>query len=90
MKKDAALIIDIGTGSTRVAVVSCEGKLVRIKGCKNTYYIDEAYDDAKYFLPNELKETIFSLIKEVLKNLEGFRIKYLSSSAARESFVLLD
>lgn len=90
MKKDAALIIDIGTGSTRVAIVSCEGKLVRIKGSKNTYYIDEAYDDAKYFLPNELKETIFSLIKKVLENLKGYRIKYLSSSAARESFVLLD
>jgi len=90
MTKDAALIIDIGTGSTRVAVVSCEGELVRIKGSKNTYYLDEAYDDAKYFLPSELKETISSLIKEVLENLEGFRIKYLSSSAARESFVLLD
>lgn len=90
MKKDAALIIDIGTGSTRIAVVSCEGKIVRIKSSKNTYFIDEAYDDAKYFLPNKLKETIFSLITEVLKNLEGFRIKYLSSSAARESFVLLD
>lgn len=90
MRKDAALIIDIGTGSTRVAVVTCEGELVRIKGSKNTYYIDEAYEDAKYFLPNDLKKTIFSLIKEVLENLDDFRIKYVSSSAARESFVLLD
>ncbi len=90
MKKTAALIIDIGTGSTRVAIVSDEGKLIKIKGKKNTYYIDDVYEDAKYFVPHELKEKIFSLIHEVLEDLEGFKISYLSSSAARESFVLLD
>ncbi|WP_413538397.1 FGGY-family carbohydrate kinase [Enterococcus malodoratus] len=90
MKQDAALIIDIGTGSTRVAVISSEGKIVGIKGFKNTYYVDSEYSDAKYFLPNELKQNIFSRIEDLLSELKDYKIKYLSSSSARESFVLLD
>ena len=90
MKQDAALIIDIGTGSTRVAVISSEGKIVGIKGFKNTYYVDSEYSDAKYFLPNELKQNIFSRIEDLLSELKDYKIKYLSSSSARESFILLD
>ncbi|MBO0451535.1 FGGY-family carbohydrate kinase [Candidatus Enterococcus murrayae] len=90
MSQEAALIIDIGTGSTRVAVITSEGTLVTIKGVKNNYHLDNRYKDAKYFLPEELKQTIFQLIHEVLNELKGVSIKYVSSSAARESFVLID
>jgi len=90
MNQEAALIIDVGTGSTRVAVVSDEGRLLSIKGRKNTYHLDERYKDAKYFLPEELKENIFQLIHEVMKETKEVAIKYVSSSAARESFVLID
>ncbi|MGH1885413.1 FGGY family carbohydrate kinase [Enterococcus avium] len=90
MIRDAALIIDIGTGSTRIAAISNSGEIVSIKSFKNVYYLDNEYPDAKYFLPNELKQNIFSLIKEMLSELKDYRINYLSASSARESFVLLN
>lgn len=90
MIQNAALIIDIGTGSTRIAAVSNEGKLLGIKNFKNKFYSDDEYNDAKYFVPNELKQNIYSGIKELLTELKNCKIHYISSSSARESFVLLN
>ena len=45
------LLIDLGTGSTRVALVSSDGELVAMHSFFNRYYRDEAYPDAQYFLP---------------------------------------
>lgn len=90
MIQDVALIIDIGTGSTRVAAVSCRGAILNIKSFKNSFYVDDEYNDAKYFIPNELKQNIFLGVKELSSDLKSCKIRYISSSSARESFVLLD
>lgn len=87
---DTQLIIDIGTGSTRVALVSNELKIIAVKSFKNHYYVDSMYQDAKYFLPIELKDKIFLNIQELIKENSNCKIKYISSSAARESVVLID
>lgn len=90
MKKEASLIIDIGTGSSRVAIVSDTFEIINIKSMTNTYYVDEKYNDAKYFIPEELKNNILLMITEVLESLENYSIRYISSAAARESIILLD
>lgn len=89
MMKDAALVIDIGTGSSRIAIVSLDKEIVALKAFVNSYYIDKQYDDAKFFLPNEFKEKIFSIIKELISETD-YHIKFITSSAARESIVLVD
>ena len=47
------LLIDLGTGSTRVALTDTHGKILAIRSFFNHYYRDEDYPDAQYFLPEE-------------------------------------
>ena len=46
------LIIDVGTGNSRVALVNETGELIDISSFENKYYKDQSYDDAQYFSPN--------------------------------------
>ena len=47
------LLVDLGTGNTRVSLVSQKGEILGIRTFTNTYYRDSAYSDAQYFLPSE-------------------------------------
>ena len=47
------LLIDLGTGSTRAALVRADGEILAVSSFVNRYYRDEAYPDAQYFLPQE-------------------------------------
>lgn len=90
MCKDAYLIVDIGTGNSRVVLMTVEGELVGIRSFANQYHRDYAYEDALYFLPEDWSELIFSYVKELLISYPDYHIKALTSTSARESVVLIN
>lgn len=84
------LIVDLGTGNTRVALVSSDGKILGIRTFTNTYYKDELYPDAQFFVPEEWKKKIFRCCSELCSRFPNIRIDAVSSAGARQSIVLLD
>ena len=88
--KKASLIIDIGTGSTRVALVTRKFEIKEVLSFSNTYYEDERYKDAKLFDPEELERKIYLFLSKIVRNNPEYLITHISSSAARESVVLID
>ena len=89
-KNNAYLIIDIGTGNARVALVRPDGEILRIKRENVHYEIDSNFDDAIYFSPEVLWEQIKRLIAEVLVDTAEFRVKAITATSQREGIVLID
>ena len=52
------LLVDLGTGNTRVALADSAGAIWDMRTYTNSYYRDDAYEDAQYFLPAEWEERI--------------------------------
>ncbi|NLC72928.1 MAG: carbohydrate kinase [Ruminococcaceae bacterium] len=90
MQKMHYLLLDIGTGSTRAALAEAGGHIIDTLSFENSYYRDETYADALYFLPEELKSKIISLCRQLTEKHPEANICAVSASAARQSFVLLD
>ena len=84
------LLIDLGTGSTRAALVSSDGTMVAIRSFFNRYYRDEAYPDAQYFLPEEWEAEILRCCRELHEEHPEIRVRAVSAAGARQSIVLLD
>ena len=84
------LMVDLGTGNTRVAVTDSAGKILALRTFTNTYYRDNAYPDAQFFLPQEWEELILKCCDELHKELPDIKINAVSSASARETIVLLD
>ena len=63
------LMVDLGTGNTRVAVTDSTGKILALRTFTNTYYRDDAYPDAQYFLPQEWEELILKYCDELHEEL---------------------
>ena len=83
-------MVDLGTGNTRVALVDSCGEIIDIRTISNTYYRDNAYSDAQYFLPQEWEAEIIRCCDELHAANPGIRVSALSSAGARQSIVLLD
>ena len=84
------LLVDLGTGNTRVALTDSSGKILALRTFTNVYYTDNAYPDAHYFLPQEWEELILKYCDEIHNELPDVKIDAVSSAAARETIVLLD
>ncbi|MEG1989055.1 MAG: FGGY family carbohydrate kinase [Oscillibacter sp.] len=84
------LLVDLGTGSSRVALVSAQGEILGMESFANPYYRDEAYEDAQYFRPEEWRENILTGCKKLCEAHPDRRIAAVSSAGARQSIVLLD
>lgn len=84
------LMVDLGTGNTRVLLVTSEGEILGIRAFQNTYYKDDLYDDAQYFLPEEWQEKILQAADEICRELPDVRIDAVSSAGARQTIVLFD
>lgn len=78
------MIVDIGTGNSRVALVREDGALICVKTFENIYYIDEAYEDAQYFDPLFWKRNILGLCREIIHMYPNITIDAISSSGARK------
>lgn len=84
------MIVDMGTGNSRVALVREDGRLICVKSFENVYYIDDAYEDAQYFDPSYWKRNILDLCREVIREHPDIIIDAISSSGARETIVLIN
>ena len=84
------LMIDLGTGNSRAALVSSEGTILGVKSFENVYHRDDSYDDALYFLPAEWRVKILSACAELCGEHPNVRIDAVSSAGARQTVVLFD
>ncbi|HEY4288604.1 MAG TPA: FGGY family carbohydrate kinase [Puia sp.] len=88
--KEAYLIIDIGTGNARAAVVSPGGELLGIHRENIIYHKDEHYPEALYFDPAQLWEQICSIASQAVKKAGDVTVVAVTSTSQREGIVLLD
>ena len=47
------LMVDLGTGNSRVALVDSDGGILGLRTYTNVYHRDSAYEDGQYFLPED-------------------------------------
>lgn len=84
------LLIDLGTGSTRAALVAETGEMLAVRSFFNRYYRDDAYLDAQYFLPGEWEAELMRCCRELHADRPDVRVRLVSAAGARQSIVLLD
>ncbi|WP_353124559.1 FGGY-family carbohydrate kinase [Parapedobacter pyrenivorans] len=86
----AFLVIDIGTGNVRAAVVSTGSELLALAR-ENVHYVkDDDYPDSIYFDPTALWEQINQLVKTVLAKAGDAEILAITATSQREGIVVLD
>ena len=86
----AYLIYDIGTGNSRVSIVSEQKEMIGLRTFENRYYRDFRYKDALYFKPEEMLLGVMRCTGELLKAHPEVRIEAVTATSARESIVLID
>lgn len=84
------IVIDAGTGNSKVALVSSEGHIHEVISFENKYYKDYTYKDAQYFLPSEWEQNILYNCKEVINRNKNIKVDAVISTSARQSIVLFD
>ncbi|WP_102346215.1 FGGY-family carbohydrate kinase [Bacillus sp. Marseille-P3661] len=84
------LIIDVGTGNTRVGIASTTGTVLAVESIETKYYRESAYPDSQSFKPEEMFDKIKNLIKHVLAKTPDVRIMSILSTSQREGIVLID
>jgi len=88
--KEAYLIIDIGTGNARAAVVSPGGELLAIHRETIIYHKDEHYPGALYFDPARLWEQVCRIASHAVQKAGDVTVVAITSTSQREGIVLLD
>jgi autoinducer-2 kinase len=88
-KQEAYMVIDIGTGNVRVAVVNKNGKVLGVQRADIRYVKDNKYPDALYFDANELWQQVSRLAKAALLSLPGIVIRAFTATSQREGIVLI-
>lgn len=89
-QQDAYLVLDIGTGNVRSAIVTPAGEILGVARADIRYYRDELYSDSIYFKPEELWQQLMLLTAEALKQAGNVRIKAATTTSQREGIVLID
>ncbi len=89
-KKEAYLIVDIGTGNARVAVCGIDGEILSIKRENVHYETDSQYEDSIFFNPEELWSQILRLSKEALQESGDIQINAVTATSQREGIVITD
>jgi len=87
--EEAYLVIDIGTGNVRVAVVRPDGEVLGVGRGDLPYHRDELYPDSIYFQPDQLWEQLISLGQEALQQSGKVEIKAFTTTSQREGIVLV-
>lgn len=82
------LIIDVGTGNTRAAVVTNDGDIISESRLNTEYIYEDA--DACHFVPQELWKAILQVSKDAVKDAPGVTIKAVSATSTRQGIVLID
>lgn len=90
MKQQAYIIIDIGTGNSRVAVVSSDGEILALTRENSVMHTDHRVRGAQYFEPKEWEEILFRLIAQSREKAGDVDIVAVSAGTLRQGIVLLD
>lgn len=90
MKQKAYLIVDIGTGNTRAAVISTSGEFLAVEREDSVYYEDADFPSSIYFKPEEWIRTIRLLICRALQQAGETDIIAVSAASQRQGIVLID
>lgn len=84
------LIIDIGTGNSRVSICSTSGKILAVETCDTKYEKEPAFSDSYYFDPASMWDDIIHLAKRAMKKVPDIQILAISSTSQRQGIVLID
>lgn len=88
--KEAYLIIDIGTGNARAAVISPTGEVLGIYRENVIYHKDPHYPEALFFDPAHLWTQVCSIATNAIRIAGNIPILAVTSTSQREGIVLLD
>src|SRR5690606_6682190 len=88
--QEAFLIVDIGTGNVRVALVETGGALLDMQRDNLLYKEDGEQYEAWSFDPEVVWEQVMSLSKKILHNNREVRVRAITASSQREGIILLD
>ncbi|MFT3826387.1 MAG: FGGY family carbohydrate kinase [Chitinophagaceae bacterium] len=89
-QQEAYLVLDIGTGNVRSAIITPSGEILGVARADIRYYRDELYPDSIYFKPDELWQQLGELTSEALKQAGTVHIKAATTTSQREGIVLID
>lgn len=87
--QQAYLVIDIGTGNIRVAVVKPNGTLLGVARGDVQYHRDTLYPESIYFEPEQLWQQLIQLGKKALAQAGNVTIAALTTTSQREGIVLI-
>ena len=88
--KQAYLIIDIGTGNSKVGVITEDGSILATARRNSVYYENHLYKSSIYFKPDEWISSLEEMIYEVLQKTRGqVRITAVSASSQRQGIVMI-
>lgn len=84
------LVYDLGTGNSKVAIVTSEGNILSSKTIENEYHVDDNYEDAQYFDPLDWKKKLLKTTKDIISENPRIKIDAITAAGARQSIVVLD
>ena len=61
------LMVDLGTGNSRVALVDSDGGILGLRTYTNVYHRDSAYEDGQYFLPEDWAALLLRDVRYVIE-----------------------
>ena len=86
---EACMVVDIGTGNARVAVVTTGGELLGVAREDVRYEKDPLYPDSIYFDPALLWQQILRLAGAALQQARGVKIRAFTATSQREGIRVL-
>lgn len=89
-QQEAYLVLDIGTGNVRSAIVKPSGEILGVARADIRYYRDELYPESIYFKPEELWSQLQQLTAEAMRQAGEVHIKAATTTSQREGIVLID
>lgn len=89
-KKNAYMVIDIGTGNVRVAITTNNGDILSVERTDVIYTKDDLYEDALSFDPDVLWAEIITLATSALAKAGDTHLLAITASSQREGIVLID
>jgi len=84
------LLIDIGTGNSRVGICSISGEILAVETCDMKYEKESEFPDSYSFNPSFMWEAIIRLIKKAMRSVPDIQILAISSISQRQGIVLID
>lgn len=89
-KQDAYLVLDIGTGNVRSAIVNVAGTILGVARADIRYYRDELYADSIYFKPEELWQQLKELTADAMRQAGAVHLRAATTTSQREGIVLVN